>query len=94
MKKLLAIILALVAVFCTFAGCGQNSGNDVKDGGTNITDNTDGTENGENTGDDNNGGENNGSGNENTGNEDDKPTYTIVQPITDGGSFTGGDYDK
>ncbi|MBP5467239.1 MAG: hypothetical protein J6Y43_06745 [Clostridia bacterium] len=74
MKKLLALILALVAVFCMFTGCSDGKVDDDK-GNTDITDTT---ENGENTGD--------------NVDEDNKPEYTIVTPITDGGSFDGGNY--
>lgn len=77
MKKLLVTLLAIVAVFCTFAGCSENKADDGNNGGTNITGDTG---NGENKGT-----------NDNVGG-DDKPQYEIVKPISNGGSFTGDDY--
>ena len=77
MKKLLVTLLAIVAVFCTFAGCSENKADGGNNGGTNITGDTG---NGENKGT-----------NDNVG-DDDKPQYEIVNPISNGGSFTGDDY--
>lgn len=48
MKNLLVLILALVAVFCTFAGCGSTAKDNDTDNNTNITDDTG---NGESNGD-------------------------------------------
>ena len=83
MKKIFIMFLALVAVFCTFAGCNDAVKEDNTGNTTNVTDNTDkntdNTGNGENTGDDN------GNGNGGSG--------KVVSPITGGGSFTvDGDY--
>ena len=79
MKKILITLLVIVAVFCTFAGCyAADKADGGNNSGTNITDDT---ESGENKGtDDNAGGE-------------DKPQYEIVAPISNGGNFTGGDYN-
>ena len=95
MKKILVVILALVAVFCAFVGCGDapkgnnadnntnviddNTGNENNAGDTDNENNTDDTGNGENDGEDN------GNGNGQSG--------KVVSPITDGGSFDdGGNY--
>ena len=83
MKKIFIMFLALVAIFCTFAGCNDTSKEDNTDNDINATDNTDkntgDTENGENNGGDN------GNGNGSTGN--------VVSPITEGGEYiVDGDY--
>ena len=83
MKKILVAILALVAVFCTFAGCNDAAKDDDTGNNTNVTDNS-----GDNTGNTGNG-ENNGGDNGNESGSTDK----VVSPITDGGSFNdGGNY--
>ena len=77
MKKFLITHLAIVAIFCTFAGCSANKADNGDNSGTNITYDTENREN--KVADDNADG-------------DGKPKYEIVAPITDGGSFTGDDY--
>ena len=83
MKKILVVILALVAVFCTFAGCNDAAKDNNTDNSTNVTDNTDkntdNTDNSNNT-DDTGNGENDGDTGEQNGNAQKKP-------ITNGGSF-------
>ena len=83
MKKIFIMFLALVAVFCTFAGCNDAVKEIIRATQQNVTDNTDkntgDTENGENNGGDN------GNGNGSTGN--------VVSPITEGGEYiVDGDY--
>lgn len=93
MKKILAVILTLVVVFCTFAGCGDTVKDDNSGSNTTVTDNSGDNDNTDNTGDtdktddtgnDENDGDDNGNGNGNT----DK----VVSPIINGGSFDGGNY--
>lgn len=75
MKKLLALILALVAVFCTFAGCGSTAKDNDTDNNTNVTDDTGNSGNKDDTGN----GESNGDTGEQGGN--------VHTPIKNGGSF-------
>ena len=85
MKKVLVVILALVAVFCTFAGCNDAATEDKTGNNTNVTDNVKDNDTTDNTGN----GENNGGDNSNESGS----TGKVVSPITDGGSFDdGGNY--
>ena len=102
MKHLLTLIMSLVAVFCVFAGCSVNSVvNDNGNGDGNGTeihiDVSEDKKDGENQdGDNEEKPENNddGQGEEENTEEpgEDKPNYVIVDPITDGGDFVGGNY--
>ena len=88
MKKILVMILALVAIFCAFSGCSESVEDDSKNN-TDITTNVDDDAeedngegdagNGENTDDKDN-------GNGQSGNK-------VVQGITNGGNYDGGNYN-
>ena len=107
MKRVMAFIMSIIAVFCVFAGCNGASkvqDNDASDTGINLPKDK---EDGENQGggnkepeenDDGQGEEDpNGQGEENPdgqeGQGEGKSTYVIVDPITDGGEFDGGNYN-
>ena len=82
MKKILVVILALVAVFCTFAGCNDAAKDNNTGNNTNVTDNSGDNGKTGNTGNGENEGGDNGNGNGGSG--------KVVQPITDGGDYDGG----
>ena len=104
MKRVMAFIMSIIAVFCVFAGCNDvNSANDKDAAGTGINVPKD-KEDGENQGDDNeekpednDGGQGEedpeGQDGDDTEGEGDKSHYIIVDPITDGGEFDGGNYN-
>ena len=77
MKKILIMLLAIVAIFCTFVGCDDNKASTGNNGGTIVTDDT---KNGENSGKDKDIGV-------------DTSKYDFVAPISNGGDFTGADYE-
>ncbi len=84
MKKFLAIVLAIIAAFSLVACGAADNGDGDKTSDTNTQQPLD--DGGEGSGDDDGTGGN--GGDSGTGSNPD-----VVQPITDGGSFDGGNYD-
>lgn len=89
MKKLLALLLTLIALCVVFTGCSDN-----KDKGSeNNTEITQETGNGGENESGGNGGEGDKTDDGNGENNNEPEHGEVVQPITDGGSFNGGNYD-
>ena len=91
MKRVLILILSIVAVFGMLTGCeGKTAQNGGKDD-TEIINVSDGQEDGENQ--DGGLGESDGQEENTEGQGEGNPKYVSAEPIENGGSFNGGQYN-